>query len=306
MAALPSLNIDLLRAFVAVAETGSFTRAAGRLGRVQSAVSMQVKRLEEVAGSRLFDRSRRRVALSEDGEVLLGYARRMLALNQAALSDLGQAAVAGRVRLGSADTAAYFLPGILARFARAYPRVQLEVRCDRSWHLLDALDAGDLDLALVTQQGDRGGGRALRREPLVWASARGQAAHETDPIALAVFAPGCAYRAAAMDALDRAGRRWRVAYSSTSVAGVQAAAMTGLAVGVLPQSTLLKGMRVLGVAEGLPPLADYAITLHAAPGHASPGSQPAPVARLAEDIAAQLALPLEGEPSMPAGLGGIG
>jgi len=300
MASLPNLDIDLLRAFVAVAETGSFTRAAGHLGRVQSAVSMQVKRLEEVAGQRLFDRSRRKVALSPDGEVLLGYARRMLALNQAALSDLGQAAVAGRVRLGTADTAAYFLPGILARFAQALPRVQLEVRCDRSWHLLDALDAGELDLALVTQQGDRRGGQALRREPLVWASARGQAAHETDPLPLAVFAPGCAYRAAAMDALDLAGRDWRVAYSSTSVAGVQAAAMTGFAVGVLPQSTLLKGMRVLGEADGLPPLPDYAITLHAAPGHAAPGNQPAPVARLAEDIAAQLALPLHTETPMPA------
>ena len=114
MAPFPSLDIDLLRAFVAVAETGSFTRAAGRLGRVQSAVSMQVKRLEEVAGQRLFDRSKRRVALSKAGEVLLGYARRMLALNQAALSDLGQNAVAGSLRLGAADTAAYFLPGILA------------------------------------------------------------------------------------------------------------------------------------------------------------------------------------------------
>lgn len=296
MAALPSLDIDLLRAFVAVAETGSFTRAAGRLGRVQSAVSMQVKRLEEVAGSRLFDRSRRRVALSEDGEVLLGYARRMLSLNEEALSNLGQAVVDGTLRLGSADTAAYFLPGILSRFARAFPRVQLEVRCDRSWHLLDALDAGELDLALLTQQGNRTGGRSLRREPLVWASARGWTVHEADPLPLAVFAPGCAYRAAAMDALDGIGRRWRVAYSSTSVAGVQAAAMTGLALGVLPRGMLLKGMRVLGAEEGLPPLPDYAITLH---GRLD--GQPAPAARLAEAIVAQLALPLDGGAPMPAG-----
>ena len=113
MSVASNLDIDLLRAFVAVAETGSFTRAAGHLGRVQSAVSMQVKRLEEIADSRLFDRSRRRVALSEDGEVLLGYARRMLSLNEAALTDLGQAAFEGRLRLGAADTAAYFLAGIL-------------------------------------------------------------------------------------------------------------------------------------------------------------------------------------------------
>ncbi len=147
----------------------------------------------------------------------------------------------------------------------------------------------------------RAGGRALRREPLVWASARGQAAHEAEPLPLAVFAQGCAYRAAAMDALDRAGRAGRVAYSSTSVAGVQAAAMTGLAVGVLPQSTLLKGMRVLDEDDGLPPLPDYGITLHSAPG-----SQPAPVARLADDIAAQLALPLDGAAHMPAGFAAVG
>ncbi len=283
-----NLDLDLLRSFVAVAETGSFTRAAGRLGLVQSAVSMQVKRLEETAGQRLFDRSKRRVALSPDGEVLLGYARRMLALNLAALSDLGQATIEGGLRLGTADTAAHFLPKILARFARSYPRVQLEVHCDRSWHLLDALDAGEIDLALVTQQGARGGGRILRREPLVWATARGQIVPETEPLPLAVFAPGCAYRAAAMEALDAAGRAWRMAYSSTSLTGVQAAVLTGLAVGLLPQSTLLKGMIVLGEAEGLPPLPDYGITLHAAPG-----IPPAPVARLAEDMAVQLALPIE-------------
>ncbi len=301
MSVASNLDIDLLRAFVAVAETGSFTRAAGRLGRVQSAVSMQVKRLEEVAGSRLFDRSRRRVALSEDGEVLLGYARRMLSLNEAALTDLGQAAFEGRLRLGAADTAAYFLAGILSRFARAYPRVQLEVRCDRSWHLLDALDGGGIDLALVTQQGAHGGGRVLRREPLVWASSRGQSVHEADPLPLAVFAQGCAYRAAAMGALDGIGRRWRIAYSSTSVAGVQAAAMTGLAIGVLPQSTLLKGMRVLGPEDGVPPLPDYAITLHEPPGTRAP-----PAARLADDIAAQLALPLEGAAHMLAGFAAVG
>ncbi len=293
MASNANLDLDLLRAFVAVAETGSFTRAAGRLGRVQSAVSMQVKRLEETAGQRLFDRSRRRVALSPDGEVLLGYARRMLALNQAALSDLGQTAIEGGLRLGTADTAAHFLPRILARFARSYPRVRLEVLCDRSWHLLDALDAGEIDLALVTQQGARSGGRILRREPLVWAAAAGQSVPDTEPLPLAVFAPGCAYRAAAMDALDAAGRAWRIAYSSTSLAGVQAAVLTGLAVGLLPQSTLLKGMIVLGEAEGLPPLPGYGITLHTAPGHAATGILPAPVARLAEDMAVQLALPFE-------------
>ncbi len=295
MAIKPNLDLDLLRGFVAVAETGSFTRVAGRLGRVQSAVSMQIKRLEEVAGSRLFERSKRKVTLSEEGEVLLGYARRMLALNHEALSDLGRTSVEGTVRLGSADTAAYFLPGILARFASAYPLVQVELRCDRSWHVLDALDAGEVDLALVTQQGARRGGQSVRREPLAWASARGHAVYQTDPVPLALFAQGCAYRKAAMRVLDAADRKWRIAYSSTSVTGIQAAAMTGLAIGVLPQSTLVNGMRALGPEAGLPPLPDYEMTLHTRPGTA-----PGPVTHLADDILAQLAVPAaSAAPALP-------
>ena len=288
MALKANLDLDLLRAFVAVAETGGFTRAAGRLGRVQSAVSMQVRRLEDIAGSRLFERSKRKVTLSEEGEVLLGYARRMLSLNQEALMDLGRTSVEGTVRLGSADTAAYFLPGILARFAGAYPLVQIELRCDRSWHVLDALDTGDLDLALVTQQGARSGGQSVRREPLVWASARGHGVHEADPLPLALFAQGCNYRRAAMQALDAAGRKWRIAYSSTSVTGVLAAAMTGFAIGVLPQTTLVTGMRTLGPEAGLPPLPDYEISLHG-----RPESAPGPVAHLAQDIIAHLAVPAD-------------
>lgn len=281
----PDLDLDLLRAFVTVAETRSFTRAARQLGRVQSAVSMQIKRLEDVVGQRLFTRNHRNVALSSEGEVLLAYARRMLLLNEEALSDLGRSAVEGTVRLGSADTAAIFLPGVLARFARTYPRTQLEVRCDRSWHLLDALEAGDLDLALVTQDCGRSGGRVVRREPLVWACAQGHRVHREDPLPVALFAQGCFYRKLAMERLDAAGRDWRVAYSSTSVTGVQAAALTGLAVAVLARSTLVRGLRPLGPDEGLPALPDYEITLYRAPGPPS-----AAVARLAEDIAENMAL----------------
>jgi DNA-binding transcriptional LysR family regulator len=125
MSVKADLDLDLLRAFVVVAEAQSFTRAARRLGRVQSAVSMQIKRLEETVGKRLFARSHRGVTLSDEGEVLLGYARRMLLLNEEALVDLGQAAVEGAVRLGVADTATVFLPGILSRFAQDHPRAQL-------------------------------------------------------------------------------------------------------------------------------------------------------------------------------------
>ncbi len=286
------LDLDLLRAFVAVTETGSFTRAAHRLGRVQSAVSMQIKRLEALVGARLFERRRGAVVLAGQGEVLLAHARRMLALNEEALADLGRTAVAGGVRLGSADTASVFLPDILARFAQSYPRAQLEVRCDRSWHILDALEAGDLDLALATQRCGRSGGEVVRHEPLVWVTAAPHLAEQT-VLPLALFAQGCDYRQAAMQALDGAGRHWRMAYNRTSVHGVRAAVAAGVAVAALPRSTVDRGMRVLGAEDGLPPLPDYEIFLHLAAG-----APAAPVARLAEIIREDLGMAIGG-PAVP-------
>ncbi len=287
------LDLDLLRAFVAVAETGSFTRAAHRLGRVQSAVSMQIKRLETLVGGRLLERRRGAVVLAGQGEVLLAHARRMLALNEEALADLGRVTVEGEIRLGSADTASVFLPGILARFAQSYPRAQLEVRCDRSWHILDALEVGELDIALVTQCCGRRGGEVVRHEPLVWVTAAPHLAEEA-VLPLALFAQGCAYREAAMQALDGDGRRWRMAYNSTSVHGVRAAVAAGVAVAALPRSTVERGMHVLDTEDGLPPLPDYEIFLHLPPGRAT-----APVAHLVEIIREDMGMAAGGHAGRP-------
>jgi DNA-binding transcriptional LysR family regulator len=273
------LQIDLLRAFHEVVESGSFTRAARRLNRVQSAVSMQIKRLEEVAGHRLFERSGRRIALTDEGVMLLGYARQMLSLNQEALTSLRLPAMGGVVRLGASDVASYLLPDILTRFAAAYPHLQLEIHCDRSWHLLDGLDRGDLDLALVTQHRGRPPGRLVREEPLVWAAARGGRAQEREPVPLALFGHGCIYREAALRALDACERRWRIAYSSVNPAGLRAAVDAGLAVTTAIRSMVHENMQVLGAVEGFPPLPPVRISLHQAAREAT-----APVARLASDI----------------------
>lgn len=273
------LDLDLLRAFVAVSDTGSFTRAAQRVNRVQSAVSMQIKRLEEVVGQRLFDRDRRSVTLTGEGEQLLGYARRMILLNEEALSNLGRDDMAGTVRLGASDVASYLLPDILSRFADSYPKLQLEIHCDRSWHLLDAVEAGDLDLALVTQHRDRAAGKIVRQEPLVWAAARGHQPQELDPLPLAIFAPGCIYRDAALAALDACGRPWRIAYNSANTAGLQAAVSAGLAVTTAVQSSIGPTLQVLGEAEGFPPLPLVTISLHCGPAPLAP-----PIARLVRDI----------------------
>ena len=157
------LDIDLLRSFVAVAESKHFTRAAERLNRVQSAVSMQVKRLEAVVGAKLFDRTKRSVKLTDAGEQLWSYAQQMLRLQEEALSSFGKAALTGRVRLGATDTSMCYLPRILPRFAQVHPLTELEIRCDRSWEALDALDAGEVDLALVTQPCGRRGGQVVCR-----------------------------------------------------------------------------------------------------------------------------------------------
>ena len=273
------LDLDLLRSFAAVAETKSFTRAAERLGRVQSAVSMQVKRLEDLVGSKLFHRTRRDVRLTPNGIVLLHHAQRMLRLNDQVLADFGRQAIGGRVRLGTTDTTMCFMPAVLSRFAQSYPLIELEVRCDRSWEALDALEAGEVDLALVTQPCGRDGGRVVRRESLMWAVSRDSVVDEQDPVPLAIFAPGCIYREAALKALAATGRNWRHAYNSPSRDGLDVAVAAGLAVTIVPEGALAPGLRVLGPEQGYPLLPAIEILLYRPAGAGS-----AAVATLAEVI----------------------
>ena len=278
-----NLDIDLLRAFTTVAECRHFTLAAERLQRTQSAVSMQVKRLESRVGARLFERSTRGVRLTADGEAFRRYAQGLLRLNDEALAAFGRPSVQGRVRLGATDTTMCLLPPILSRFAEAYPLVELEIRCERSWEALTALEAGELDLALVTQSCGHTGGELLCREPLVWATARDSAVDELEPLPLALFGPGCVYREAALKALDTAGRSWRHAYNSASRDGLDVAVSAGLAVTATPLSALPSEWRVLGSDRGFPPLPEMDVLLYHATGEAS-----APVATLADVIAESL------------------
>lgn len=273
------LHIDLLRSFMAVAETRHFTRAAARLDCAQSAVSMQVKRLEQAIGAKLFDRTKRTVKLTTDGEVFRRYAGRILRLNDEALAAFGGHAVQGRVRLAATDTSMCFLPPVLARFAQSYPLIELEIRCARSWEALDAVESGEADLAVVTQPCGRRGGQVVRREALLWAAAKGSVADEIDPLPLALFGPGCIYREAALAALDGCGRAWRHAYNSASRDGLDVAVAAGLAVTIVPRSALSRNLRVLGAGQGFPPLPEIEILLYRAAGDAA-----RPIATLAEAI----------------------
>ncbi|HRE55649.1 MAG TPA: LysR substrate-binding domain-containing protein, partial [Candidatus Competibacter sp.] len=257
------LDPDLLRTFVAIVDAGGFTQAAKQVHRTQSAVSMQVRRLEEILDRALFQRDGRGVQLSPDGEALLGYARRLLKLHDEALAALTRPDLSGLVRIGTPDDYVdRFLPEILSRFARAFPRVQVEVLCEPSVNLRRLLAEERLDLALITCTPGAETGEVLRREPVVWATAERHLAHENEPLPLALFQPGCSFREWALAALSEQGRSYRIAYTSASISGVLAAVTAGLAVTVLCRSVLPAGVRPLGVEEGFSVLPYASITLH--------------------------------------------
>ena len=248
-------DLALLRTFVAIVETGGLTSAGRLVGRTQPAISHQTKRLEEAVGRPLFGANKRHLTLTREGEILLEYARSILRLNDEARARFASPDVQGHVTLGTPDLyAAYLLPGILGSFSRAHPSIEIELRCQRSIYLIAALQAEQIDLAILTRQPDHQGGQVVRREPMVWV-ASGTARPESEPILpLALLPPGSVYRQCALDALGVVGRRWRVASVGDNVAGLQAAIFAGLAVAVMPWCAVSPAMRRLGVSEGLPSL----------------------------------------------------
>lgn len=248
------LDLDQLRTFVAIAETGSFTRAADVVFKTQSAVSMQMRRLEERVGKPIFVRDGRSSRLTEDGERLLGYARRMMRLSSEALAAFDDSELSGSVRLGTPDDyAERFLPEVLARFSRSNPLVEVSVICEPSVDLIQHARLGEVDLAIVTNCGE-GNVEVIRHEPILWVASSMHGAAEEEVLPLALFKPPCIWRTAAIEALTAAGRKHRVLYQSANSTAVLAAVAAGLAVTALAESALKPGMRVLGEADGFPRL----------------------------------------------------
>jgi DNA-binding transcriptional LysR family regulator len=256
-----TLDPDLLRAFTLIAEERSFTRAAQLVGRTQSAVSMQVQRLEGVLGQQLFLRGRGgSVELTRHGQFLLARAREMLSLNDDIWRTFHEPSVSGQVCLGTPDDYALrFLPRILKRFAEAHPNVEVEVVCAPSSELVPKLRAGMLDLALVSEGTSAlgMGGEPLWSGPLVWVGSSRHATHRLDPLPLALSDPSCCWRQSAIDRLEAAGRRYRVAYTSAAQIGTLAPVLAGLAITVSPATALPEGLVVLGRDDGLPELPDF-------------------------------------------------
>jgi len=277
------LDLDQLQTFISIADFGSFTRAAEEVHRTQSAVSMQMRRLEERVGKPLFEKDGRTNRLTEDGERLLAYARRLIRLNRETLAAFDDASLEGHIRIGTPDDYAdRFLPEIMARFLRSNPRVELSVVCEPTANLVEQIKRGQLDIALITHD-DARGSEVVRREPLLWVSSMNHEVHQEDILPLALGRPSCLWRRTACDVLDQMNRDYRIIFTSWSATVIMAAVLSGLAVSVLPECALRPGMRILGESDGFGALPDCRIGILR--GHSS---QPQIVDALARHISESL------------------
>lgn len=257
-----NLDIDLLRTFVVIATEGNFTRAAERLMRQQSTVSLQLKRLEYALGHRLIDRTPRSVELTAEGEAVLPHAQRILDLNDEVVAMTHEPQMQGLVRLGTPEHfATHRLPDILARFVQAYPSVELEVTCDLTLNLLRDFRHKNFEIILIKRERASGcEGIRVWREPLVWVTGLHDYVGSNTPLPLVVSPEPCVYRKRATEALNRARRTWRIAYTCGSLAGSIAAIRAGLGVGVLPKDMVPSGLHVIDGAP-LPDLKDTEIAM---------------------------------------------
>ncbi|AMB46704.1 LysR substrate-binding domain-containing protein [Methylobacterium sp. AMS5] len=271
---IPDLEIPLLRTFVAVVETGSITLAGRQVGRTQPAITHQMQRLEKALAKPLFQEDRRHLTLTREGEMLLGYARTLLGLNDEIRERFEAPDITGHVRLGVPDLyAAFLLPSVLSGFSRAYPQVEIELRCSRSVNLHAALQHEEIDIALMTRQPEFGRGTAVREEPLVWVAARDYVVTSNEALPLALLPAGSVYRQYALDALGQIGRSWNIAAVSDSIAGLQAAVYAGLAVSAFPLCALCPKVRRLGRSDGLPDMPHLEIVLQRKPSGITPAAE---------------------------------
>jgi len=290
---MPRVHFDLatLRSFATGMELGSFAQAAERLNRSTSAVSAQLKKLEQQAGTPLLRKAGRGMALTEAGETMLGYARRLLELNDEAVAAVRGVELAGRVRLGmQEDFGERLLPAVLGRFARTHPRLRIEARIARNAELLDGVNKGKLDLALAWEAGTASPhAERVGRWPMRWVVAADASMPKLrqrgESLPLVVLESPCLLRSAAIAALDRAGVAWRIAFSSTSLAGTWAAVNAGLGVSVRTPLGLPDNVRALSAKQaGLPALPMLGLALYRAEAEPSPA-----VAQLAAIIQRRLA-----------------
>jgi DNA-binding transcriptional LysR family regulator len=261
------LDTDQLRSFLAIVDSGSFTKAAERVHKTQSAVSMHIRRLEEQLGCALFVKHGRGARLTAEGERLIEFARRIIQVEAGALAALSRKGLRGAARLGMPDDyAESFLAEILSRFNRRHPFVEVSVVCEASLELAAQVSAGALELALVTDHPGFHGFELLREEPLVWAAAERFRVEDGAPVPLALGSGTCVWRRAAEDALAAAPRPTRGLFFSKNYSAIGTVVRAGLAATILPASLVGEGLRRLGPNDGLPELPANRMGLIHAPG----------------------------------------
>jgi DNA-binding transcriptional LysR family regulator len=259
---MQDLQIDWLKSFVAAVDAGSLSSAAPEVHRSQSAVSMQIKKLESATGYRLLVRGARQLQLTHEGQTLLGYARRMLDLHAEAQAALQGESLSGVVKLGVPDDyASRYLTPVLKRFAPRYGGVEIQLDCEQSTALIPRVARGELDLALVSRDHPRRG-TLLFHEPMVWVGSAQFDIWRRDPLPIAVYEAASLGRRSAINSLALQGRPYKVVYNSSSLAGQIAAVESGLAVAALTQCSAPPQLRVLGPDEGLGPMEPMEVALY--------------------------------------------
>ena len=261
------LDLDQLQTFIAIVDTGSFTKAADRVFKTQSAVSMQMRRLEERIGKQLFAKDGRGIRLTGEGEKLLNYARRIIRLNNEAIAAFDDNRLEGTLRIGTPDDYAdRYMPEILGRFAKTHPNVGLYIVCEPSVDLAEKMTKGELDIALVTHNPRERMSDVVRTEPLCWVGSANHPISDDMAVPLAVGRRDCQWRQLASSALDSIGREYQILFTSWSSTVVASAVLAGMAVSVLPESALRTGMKVLTQADGFPALPPVQIGIMKRPG----------------------------------------
>jgi DNA-binding transcriptional LysR family regulator len=255
------LDLDQLQTFCAIADCGSFTEAARRVNKTQSAVSMQIKRLEERLGRNLLSRDGRTVALTADGEALYARARRMLRTNAEIMDLFTDGDLAGSIRFGVPDDyAVKLLPAILSSFQRTHAKIVVDVKCQPSEELLEGMKSGKYDLIVFSQGTNEEYGELFRTERMFWVASHGGQALSQEPLPIA-GGQHCCWKDNAVEVLNRIGRDYRIAYTSSNAIAIASAVLTDLAVGFLPESALQPGMRVISEEKDLPRLRDAQIAI---------------------------------------------
>lgn len=263
---LANLDLDTLRTLVVANDLGGYAQAADRLGRTPSAISLQMKRLQEDLGAQLFRKKGRILALTEAGETAIRYARRILALNDELLDTLSAAALSGLIRLGCSQDFSGMLPAVLSQFSTLYPRMQIELRIEGNAALVEAIDKDQIDLALAIGHEDRPTAQSFGELDLVWIAARSFIAPSSQPLPLAVLGPQCPFRKGATQQLDQTATPYRIAATSPSLNGLWAALLGGLGITARTALGLPDGLIFAKSLFGLPPLGTLPVTLHKQPG----------------------------------------